>query len=131
METPEDEKFEMFLKRFEPIAPEPIPRLRFSYASRRSFRVGALLAAVAAMLLTGSLLLYVHYVRVVVPNTVTTPERRWPMEPLTMRSANTWLSTAPSFKAAIDDLAFRAQSEPIPKGKQSAVAVLSREKIKL
>jgi hypothetical protein len=53
------------------------------------------------------------------------------LEPLTMRSANAWLATAPSFKAAVDDLAFRSQTSPLPQGTQSAVAVLSKEKSRL
>jgi hypothetical protein len=72
--------------------------------------------------------------RIVVLNTasdVAVAERHAPSEPLTMRSANAWLATAPSFKAAVDDLAFRSQVSPVPQGKQSAVAVLSKEKIRL
>ncbi|MFZ0279636.1 MAG: hypothetical protein WA254_06135 [Candidatus Sulfotelmatobacter sp.] len=48
-----------------------------------------------------------------------------------MRRANAWLAAAPSFKAAVDDLAFRPQTSPLPQGKQSAVAVLSKEKTRL
>jgi hypothetical protein len=72
--------------------------------------------------------------RVVVPRAardVAFAERHAPSEPLTMRSANAWLATAPSFKAAIDDLAFRSQASPLPQGKQSAIAVLRKEKIRL
>jgi hypothetical protein len=78
--------------------------------------------------------LHIRSHRVVVPNTardVAFAERHAPSEPLTMRSANAWLATAPSFKAAVDDLAFRSQTSPLPQGKQSAVAVLSKEKIRL
>jgi hypothetical protein len=58
-------------------------------------------------------------------------ERGAPLKPFTMRSANAWLATSPSFKAAVDELAFRSPASPVPQGKQSAVAVLSKEKIKL
>ena len=134
MQTPDDEQFEAYLKRFHPIAPEPIPALRVGDASRRSVSVGAWLAAVAAILLIGMVVLHFRSNRVVVPNTasnVAIAEGHAPSEPLTMRRANTWLATAPSFKAAIDDLAFRSQPSPLPQGKQSAVAVLSKEKIRL
>jgi hypothetical protein len=41
------------------------------------------------------------------------------------------MKTAPSFEAMVDEMAFRSQNIPLPKGKRSAVAVLGKEKIKL
>jgi len=135
VQIPDDEQFETYLKRFHPIAPEPLPTLKVSRVSRYSLRLGAWLAAVAAILIVGTRILHVHDGRVVgVPNAVrdgASVERLAPFEPLTMRSANAWLATAPSFKSAVDNLAFRSQGNPIQKGKQSAVALLSKEKIKL
>jgi hypothetical protein len=89
---------------------------------------------VAAVLVIGMAILHIRSNRVVVSNTardVAFAERHVPLKPLTMRSANAWLATEPSFKAAVDDLAFRFQTSPLPKGKQSAIAVLSKEKIRL
>ena len=135
MQTPDDEKFEMYLKRFAPIAPQPIPTLRFSHASRRSFRFSAWVAVMAAIVFViGTAILHNRAGRMVVPNTaqhVTSTGAGEPLGPLTMRRANNWLAAAPSFKAAIDDMAFRSRTEPIPNGQQSAIAVLSKEKIKL
>lgn len=138
MQTSDDDKFEMYLKRFAPIAPEPIPTLRFGHASRRLFRLSAWVTALAAILFVifviGTAILHNRGGRMVVPNTaqhVTSAGGREPLGPLTMRRANTWLAAAPSFKAAIDDMAFRSQGESIPNGQQSAIAVLSKEKIKL
>lgn len=134
MQIPDDEQFEAYLKRFHPIAPEPVPTIRFSHPSRRSLSVGTWIAAVAALLVIGAVILPVRRNRVVVPNAahdVAFAERHAPAGPLTMRSANDWLSTAPSFKAAVDGLAFRSQTKPLPQGEQSAVAVLSKEKIRL
>ena len=134
MQTPDDEQFEAYLKRFHPIAPEPVPTLRVGHASPRSVSLGRWLAAVAAILVIGAVILHIRSNRVVVPNAahdVALAERHVPAGPLTMRSANAWLATAPSFKAAVDDLAFRSQTRPLPQGKQSAVAVLSKEKIRL
>jgi hypothetical protein len=54
-----------------------------------------------------------------------------PMQPLTMRDANALLATAPSYKAALDELAFHRQRSTVAKGKQSGLAVLAKEKIKL
>jgi hypothetical protein len=133
VQTP-DEQFEVYLKRFHPIAPEPTPTIRFGHASRRSLSVGAWIAAVAAVLVIGTVILHIHSSRIVVPNTgrdVAFAERHAPAGPLTMRSANDWLSTAPSFKTAVDSLSFRSQIAPLPQGKQSAIAVLSQERIRL
>jgi hypothetical protein len=134
VQTPDDEQFEAYLKRFHPIAPEPVPTLSVGHSSRRSPPLGIWLAAVAAILVIGAVILHVRSSRIVVSNTASDAavcERHAPSEPLTMRSANAWLATAPSFKAAVDDLAFRSQTSPLPQGKQSAVAVLSKEKIRL
>ena len=134
MQTPDDEQFEAYLKRFHPIAPEPIPALSVGHSSRRSLTMGIWLAAVAAILVIGAATLHIRNSRIVVSNTAgdaAVAERHAPSEPLTMRSANAWLATAPSFKAAVDDLAFRSETSPLPQGKQSAVAVLSKEKIRL
>jgi hypothetical protein len=134
VQTPDDEQFETYLKRFHPIAPEPVPTLRVGYAPRRSASLGSWLAAVAAVVVVCAVILHIRSNRVVVPNAaheVAFAERHAPAGPLTIRSANAWLATAPSFKAAVDDLAFRSQTSSIPQGKQSAVAVLSKEKIRL
>ena len=137
MQTPDDEQFEAYLKRFHPIAPEPVPTVSVGHSSRRSPPLGIWLAAAAAILVIGvigSVILHVRSSRIVVSNEASdaaVSERHAPSEPLTMRSANAWLAKAPSFKAAVDDLAFRSQTIPLPQGKQSAVAVLSKEKIRL
>jgi hypothetical protein len=134
VQTPDDEQFEAYLKRFHPIAPEPVPTLSVGRSSRRSRPLGIWLAAVAAILVIGAVILRIRSSRSVVSNAASdaaVAERHAPAEPLTMRSANAWLAAAPSFKAAVDDLAFHSQTRPLPQGKQSAVAVLSREKIKL
>ena len=133
MQTPDDEQFEAYLKRFHPIAPEPFPTLSVRHSYRRSPPLGIWLVAVAATLVIG-VILHIRNDRVVVPNTAhhaALAERHVPSDPLTIRSANAWLATAPSFKAAVDDLAFRSQISPLPQGKQSAVTVLSKEKIRL
>jgi hypothetical protein len=132
--TPHDKQFEAYLKRFHPIAPEPVPTRRVSHASPRSVSLGSWLAAVAAILVIGAVILHIRSHRVVGSNTahdVAFAERHAPAGPLTMRSANAWLATAPSFKVAVDDLAFRSQASALPQGQQSAVAVLSKEKNRL
>lgn len=134
MQTPDDEQFEIYLKRFNPVAPDPLPTLRADYSSRVSLSVGSWLAAVAAVFVIGIVILHFTNNRFVVRNTtrdLAYAERHAPLKPLTMGSANAWLATAPSFKAAVDDLAFGPSTGTLPQGKQSAIAVLSKEKIKL
>jgi hypothetical protein len=129
----QDQQFEIYLKRFHPIVPEPVRAITFGHASRRSVSVGAWSAAVAAIVVVGTVMLHVRSNRVVVPNAahdVAFVERYAPPGQLTMRSGNAWLSSAPSFKTAVDELAF-SQPRPLLQGKQSAVAVLGKEKIRL
>jgi hypothetical protein len=134
VQTPDDEQFEAYLKRFRPIVPEPVPTLSVGHSSRRPLSFGTWLAAVAAVIVVGVVILHVHSNQADVPNPahdVAFAERRAPSGPLTVRSANAWLAAAPSFKAAIDGLAFRSQTSSLPRGQQSTVAVLSKEKIRL
>jgi hypothetical protein len=49
VQTPDDEQFEAYLKRFRPIAPGPAPTLSVGHSSRRSPPLGIWLAAVAAI----------------------------------------------------------------------------------
>jgi hypothetical protein len=133
VQTHDDEQFEAYLKRFQPIAPEPVATFGVGHSSRRPLSLRTWLA-IAAILVVGAVISHIRSTRGVVPNTptdVAVNVRHAPSEPLTMGSANVWLATTPSFKAALDDLAFRSQTRPLPQGKQSAVAVLSKEKIKL
>jgi hypothetical protein len=138
VQTPDDEQFEASLKRFHPIAPEPIPASGVGRQSQRVASLGSWLVAVAAVVIlvvvSGSLILRTRSNRVVAlhkTHYVAVAERHAPAEPFTMRSANAWLVAAPSFKAAVDDLAFNSQTSTLTEGKQSVVAVLSKEKIRL
>jgi hypothetical protein len=132
--TPDDEQFEAYLKRFHPVAPAPVPTLSVGHSSRRSLSLRIWLAAVAGILFIGAVILHSRDNRAVVSRTTgdgALTGRHAPPERLTIRSANAWLATAPSFKAAVDDLAFHSLTSPLPQGQQSAVAVLSKEKIRL
>jgi hypothetical protein len=136
----DDKQFEAYLKRFQPIGPEPIPIPPIDRESQRTDSVwnwrgtAATAFFLVLVIVIGSLILRVRNKRVVVSHRthyVAVAERHAPAEPLTMRSANAWLVAAPSFKAAVDDLAFQSQTSELTQGKQSAVAVLSKEKIRL
>lgn len=132
MHNPDDE-FEAYLKRFQPMIPDPLPALEHTREVRRLPRLAASIAAVAVIAIVGVLALRVQRPRVVVPvaTNLESSDMRPPMGPLTQQKTNEWLARAPSFKTAVDQLGFRPETNPIQQGKQSAVAVLSEERIKL
>ncbi len=137
MPSPDDERFEAYLKRFRPLSPDPLPASEGARPSRHTLIFWARIAVAALLLIVvlGTLELRNHFKQVSVSNAAShgasTAEVVVVRPPLTLRSANALLAAAPSFKAAVDDLAFRTRTTPLPKGKQSAVAVLSKEKIRL
>ena len=133
MPIPDDERFEAYLKQFHPLVPGPLPASGSRHRARGRFVLWAGAAAAVAILI-GATALHIHTERVRVAATTSspaTPDRLTDGQPLTMRSANALMVKAPSFKALVDDMAFRSQTIPLPKGKLSAVAVLGKEKIKL
>lgn len=85
------------------------------------------------MTIVGVLAWRVHRLQVVVPvvTNLGSTDMRPPMGPLIQQHANEWLARAPSFKTAVDHLGFHPKTGSIQQGKQSAVAVLSEERIKL
>lgn len=133
MPIPDEERFEAYLKQFRPLVPEPLPAFGSGYRTRRRLFLWAGAAAVVTIVL-GIAALHI-YERVRLAETPSSPAIPGRLtddgHPLTMRSANALMKNAPSFKALVDDMAFRSQTIPIPKGKLSAVAVLGKEKIKL
>lgn len=132
MQTPEDKQFEIYLKRFRPIAPKPIKTPPVADASQWWFAPATWITALAVVLIMEIIIWHTRSSRVVVRDRVhdvAFVDRRAPLEPLTMRTANVWLVTAPSFQAAVDDLAFRSRTDPIPPGEQSALTVLSRKEL--
>jgi hypothetical protein len=130
---PDDERFEAYLKQFRPLVPRPLAAFGSRHRVRGRFvlRTGA---AAAVAILAGAAALHIHTQRVHFAGTTSfpaIPDRLPDGEPLTMRSANVLMMKAPSFQALIDDIAFRSQAIPLPKGKLSTVAVLGKEKTKL
>jgi hypothetical protein len=127
-------RFEAYLKQFRPLAPAPLPVERHGRASRRSFVLAAWAAAAAAILVAGLIVLQFHpggpQVAPLTENLAGT-EQLINASPLTIRSANALLATAPSFKAAVDEMAFSSKATPLPKDKHSALTELSKEKTKL
>ena len=133
MGTLDDEGFEAYLKQFRPIVPDALPLTEGSRQSwRRRLRLPILVSGAMAMLILG--VVSFHIVKSVIAHKGNNPasvEVVLPRQPLTMRDANALLATAPSYKAAVDSMAFHNQGSIIPKNKQSTLAVLAKEKIKL
>ena len=128
-----DEQFESYLKRFRPLAPDALPvdeigriprRRYFSYIWAVSGAVAVVIIGVISLRTTG------HRgggeLKASDPIQVSRPAAG-----LTIRGANALLATAPSYKAALNGLAFHSSSSNFPNDKQSALAVLAKEKIKL
>ena len=133
MPIPDEERFEAHLKQFRPLAPEPLPVAGSVRPARGMLVLWAGAAAVVAIV-AGIVALRVQTQRVGVAGTTNspaTPDLVADRGPLTMRSADALMVKAPSLKALVDDMAFRPQIVPLPKGKLSAVGVLGKEKIKL
>ena len=132
MPVPDDERFETYLKQFRPLVPDALPVNEIKPEPRRHFvltiwAVGSLVALVILGVATlrvlnqGVARQSSHSVTVKLPAPT----------PLTMQRANALLAKAPSYKAAMNELAFPLKSLTLPKDKQSALVVLSKEKIKL
>jgi len=130
MPIPEDDRFEAYLRQFEPIAPDALP---LKGHARESWRLPLLrFVAVAAVVAVAVASFYIADRRVPGHGSRSTSvEIAQPTRPLTMREANALLASAPSYKAVVDNMAFRTKGTPIPNGKQSALAALAKEKIKL
>jgi hypothetical protein len=129
----DDENFEAHLKQFRPLVPEPLPIAESRHRARGRLVLWTAAAAIAAILIA-SAVLQIHRQRVRIAERNTSPatsDRLTDGPPLTMRSANALMAKAPSFKALVDDMAFRSQTVPLPAGTRSAVAVLGEENMKL
>ena len=130
---PDDERFERYLRRFRPVAAEPLPIERRARAIWRWW-VFALPAAATLALLVASVL-GIHFRR----RSAQSPsaknmvgiEQVTNTRPLTLGRASDLLAHAPSFKAALDGLAFQRQRSQLSEGTRSALASLSKEDIKL
>ena len=132
MQTPDDERFETYLKQFRPLLPDALPATTRDRALRHRWVFAIWSAGGAAVIILGVIGFRM------IPSRV--PERPGsshsvsvtsPAHPLTMRDANSLLATAPSVKAVLDEMAFHPRPSTVPNDQQSAVAVLSKEKIKL
>ncbi|MGA9977964.1 MAG: hypothetical protein WBQ08_04960 [Candidatus Sulfotelmatobacter sp.] len=132
-DEPIDEKFEAYLKQFRPLAPQPLPVESRVHEPRRWF-VPAAWAASAALVAVALLAFHARRGEPRIPPRVESfaiVDRLAKPQSLTIRSANALLATAPSFKDAIDGIAFPPKPAPLPADRRSALTELSKEKIKL
>lgn len=121
----DDEQFESYLKQFRPLAPDSLRIEKQPSRARRPFVVMAGSAAWAASLLLVFLWWYLR--RPAQPGSV---PQVVASQSLTIGRANSLLVHAPSLKQAFDELSFQPQPASQPQGKQSALAVLSKDNIK-
>lgn len=121
----DDEQLERYLKKFRPVAPEPLQIEKQLSRSRRPFLVVAWATACAASLL----LVFLWWHRPKPAQPVSAPQVA-ASQTLTLGRANALLDHAPSLKEACDELSFQLRPASQP-GKQSALAVLSKDNIKL
>lgn len=135
MQLNDDEKFESFLREFRPRRPRLLTIDSLELTRRRRF-VHMAWAGAAVAIVVAAVILFIAKHGPKQPSTPdmardSAPVELTSQEPLTIASANALLAQAPSVKAAVDQMAFSPQSTQVPKGKHSALAVLSEEKIKL
>lgn len=131
MPVRDDEQFEKYLKQFRPVAPEMLP-VKEQVRVRRQPLLFAAWAAVAVLLaVMVSVFLHwpPHRPGELRTNRPGVEELNNP-QPLTIAKANALLAGAPSFKAAVDNMAFQSESKPISEGRYSALALLSEEETK-
>ncbi|HEV2383080.1 MAG TPA: hypothetical protein VG206_25210 [Terriglobia bacterium] len=136
MPTPDDERFKQYLSEFKPVPARPLPIERRAPAIWRSWVFA--LPAVAALTVLVAAFFAVHLHRkpagaaiVKSPANPTAIEQLANSQPLTLHRANDLLAQAPSFKAALDNVAFQRQRGDLPKGSKSALSTLGKEDIKL
>ena len=129
----DDEQFENYLKEFRPVMPEPLT-VKEEVRTKRRPLVLAAWAAVAVILVIVMLSIRFYQRPSPMQEAGTSSPRVEPLngpQPLTIASANELLAQAPSFKAAVESVVFQPGAEPVAEGKHSALALLSKEKIKL
>lgn len=132
MLDPDDERFETYLKQFRPLMPDEFPVSEMKPAPRpHSVPVVWAVGGVVAMAILGVATVRVLNHRVTGESNHSAKVKLLAPTPLTMRRADALLATAPSYKAVMNELAFPPKSSTVPNDKQSALAVLGKEKIKL
>lgn len=127
-DTQNDDQFELELRQFRPLAPEPFPIQKINRPPSHRF---AGILAIAAVAVVAVVLGWISPYRSRPATPAAGTEQLPNPQPLTLGRTNTLLARSPSYKAALDALAFQAQPSPVTQEKRSAIAELSKERIKL
>lgn len=139
----DNRQFESRLKDFRPLAAEPLPVARKIHARRRRFVLAVCAAAVVIVVVAAVIARQLANQSVAIhrqPSVVDVKVKTVDVgeshstasgRPLTIGSANELLADAPSVKSALDELAFHGRRKQLPRGTQSALAVLGKEDFKL
>lgn len=134
MPTRDDEQFEKYLRQFRPLEPEPLALVAMEARVRtRPLMFAARAAAAVAILAAVMLAIRIYQRPSPVPDTGQGgPQIEQPVSPrpLTIGSANALLAGAPSFKEAVDNMAFQSGTTTISPGQHSALAALDKEETK-
>ncbi len=132
MLDPDDERFETYLKQFRPLMPDKFPVSQIKPAPRphSDLTIWAVGGVVATAILGVATVQVLNH-RVTGESNHSAKVTLLAPTPLTMRRADALLATAPSYKAVMNELAFPPKSSTVPNDKQSALAILGKEKIKL
>jgi len=132
-DPPIDKEFEAHLKQFRPVAPQPLPVDSHVHAPRRWLVLAAWAAIAATVVVAVAVFTFHPRLSRIAPPVENTAiaDQLAKSQSLTLRSANALLATAPSFKDALDGIAFPPKPAPLPADKHSALAELSKEKTKL
>jgi hypothetical protein len=130
--TFDEQQFEKYLKQFRPLAPTSLRIGNHGRPIRRRI-VFAAWAAATALSIAAVIMMWPR------SKPTTLVERTGSLagleqiansQPLTIGSVNGLLAHSPSVKAAVDLVAFRPRAAQLPKGTQSALALLSKEDTK-
>jgi hypothetical protein len=131
----DDDRLERYLKQFRPRIPEALPveaeRRISPHVRKFAIWAAALVALVTAV---GLEVHHGHKTIHSVSGNSSNPSSMGQISTvrgLTLRDADASLRQATSFKAAIDDMAWRHQRPSALDGQQSALAVLGKENFKL
>ena len=130
MPDAEDQRFETRLRQFRPLPAEPLLVRRESRARRRMYILLAALATVAVTLLVVGLSKirserdFSPARQSILKQAATEPLRSH--RPLTIGTANRLLHEAPSYKWALNKLAYPPETALRPHGTQSALGVLGK-----
>jgi hypothetical protein len=138
----DDERFEIYLKQFRPLMPDALLVDEHRPVPRRSFVLAIGVAGALAMVIIGIASLRILHRPMVVDSdrsgslhsdSLRSSLLQWqaPTPPLTMHDADALLAKAPSYKLLMNELALRPNGSTPSKKRQSAFAVLGKEKIKL